>query len=70
MVWKSMLVVFATVLMLVAATAFWTEMLDRNAGYSINLRDFYILAVLSRWYQGTVLVIVGIAGWLLRRWPR
>jgi hypothetical protein len=68
MVWKIIIVVVVTVLMLVAATAFWTDMLHPSA--ELNFPDFEVLALGSHWYHGTVLVIVGIAGLLLWRWLR
>lgn len=70
MVWKIVIVVVAAVLVLLAATAFWTYILHGNAGFAINMADFKLLALRSPWYQGTALVIVGIAGCLLWYWLR
>ena len=70
MAWvKTVIVLVVTVLMLVGATSFWTEMLRPPFG-EINWHDFKILAIASPWYQGTVLVIVSLAGLLLWRWLR
>jgi hypothetical protein len=63
---KIVFVVVITSLMLVGATAFWTDLL-RGPLVGLNLRDFRIL-LHDRYYWETVAVIVGIAGLLLWRW--
>lgn len=65
---KIVVVIVPTVLMLLAATAFWTDALHAHA--PINWIDFRILALHSQYYQATIMVIVGIAGLLLWRWGK
>ena len=70
MTWiKVVIILVVTGLMLVGATAFWTQDL-RGPLAEMNWQDFKMLAVGSWLYQSTVVLIVGIAALLLRRWLR
>lgn len=67
MVWKIVLVFFATVFVLLVATSIWSYF-SRGGADAMDFVAFKILVLRSPFYWLMVLVVVSIAGWLLRYW--